>query len=304
MRAHAVLRGWLAATDTADGRFGAAGIREVVVLGRRGPAEAAFTNPELRELGELSQADVVVDPAALESVDEPDDPTRRRNVEILRGYAARRPSGKSYRIVLRLLSSPVEILGDDCVAGIRAVRNRLVDGRAVAGDDAQVIPCGLVLRAVGYRGVAVTGLPFYEARGVIANVDGRVTGAPGEYVAGWIKRGPSGVIGTNKKCAAGTVAKLLEERAAGRLNTPASDEDITEHLRERLPAVVDWTGWQAIDEAGCRAGEPAGRPRVKFVRVDDMHEARGAGAALLTISDVAGAVTVRLPGARARPRAA
>ena len=266
----------LAATDTADhalDAFGAAGIREVVVLGRRGPAEAAFTNPELRELGELSQADVVVDPAALESVDEPDDPTRRRNVEILRGYAARRPSGKSYRIVLRFLSSPVEVLGDDSVAGIRVVRNRLVDGRAVAGDDEQVIPCGLVLRAVGYRGVAVPGLPFDDARGVIANVDGRVTGAPGEYVAGWIKRGPSGVIGTNKKCAAGTVAKLLEDRAAGRLNTPASDEDITEHLRERLPAVVDWSGWQAIDEAERRAGEPAGRPRVKFVRVDDMHEA-------------------------------
>jgi ferredoxin--NADP+ reductase len=266
----------LAATDTADhavDAFGAAAVREVVVLGRRGPAQAAFTNPELRELRELSQADVIVDPADLEGVEEPEDPTRRRNVELLRGYASKRARGKSHRIVLRFLRSPVEILGDAAVTGVRVVRNELVDGRAVPTQDEEIIPCGLVLRAVGYRGESVAGLPLDGARGVVANVDGRVQGGRSEYVAGWIKRGPSGVIGTNKKCAAGTVAKLLKDRAAGRLNTPASDADITERLRERVPALVDWNGWQAIDEAEREAGEPAGRPRVKFVRVEDMHEA-------------------------------
>jgi ferredoxin--NADP+ reductase len=227
----------LAPTDTADHAleaFEQATVNEVVILGRRGPAEAAFTNPELRELGELSRADVIVAPAQLDGVEEPEDPTRRRNVEILRDYARREPRGCSHRIELRFLRSPVEILGEGengPVTGVRVAVNRLekdADGRvrAVPTGEEEVIECGLVLRSIGYRGRPLAGIPFDERRGLIRNEDGRVCeddGAPcrGEYVVGWIKRGPTGVIGTNKKDAADTVARIVEDREAGVLNEPA-----------------------------------------------------------------------------------
>jgi ferredoxin--NADP+ reductase len=256
-----------------------------VLLGRRGPAEAAFTNPELRELGELTQADVIVDPADLADVVEPQETTPRRNVEILREYAAREPAGKSHRVVLRFLRSPVEILGDEQgrVRGVRVVRNRLESGadgrvRAVATGDEEVIECGLVLRAVGYRGEPIPGVPFDERIGRIPNDDGRVVdddGAPlpGEYAVGWIKRGPSGVIGTNKKCATDTVSKMVEDAEAGRLNAPAArGEDVETWLRARVPGLVTWEGWAAIDTHERGLGEPTGRPRVKVVSVAEMYE--------------------------------
>ena len=225
----------LAPTDTADhaiDAFGSATVDEVVLLGRRGPAQAAFTNPELRELGELRRADVIVDPAQLEGIDEPDDTTKQRNVAILREYAARAPQGRSHRLELRFLRSPLEILGegdDGPVTGVRVGINRLVtaaDGRVSAEPTGaqEVIECGLVLRSIGYRGVPIAGVPFDERRGLIRNEGGRVhddDGArPGEYVVGWIKRGPSGVIGTNKKDAADTVARIVEDAEAGRLIDP------------------------------------------------------------------------------------
>src|SRR5919202_2162999 len=147
----------LAPTDTADHAleaFDRATVNEVVILGRRGPAEAAFTNPELRELGELARADVVVDPAQVEGVEEPEDPTKRRNVEILRDYAQREPRGLSHRVELRFLRSPVEILGEGehgPVTGVRVAVNELVDGRAVPTGEEEIIECGLVLRSIGYR---------------------------------------------------------------------------------------------------------------------------------------------------------
>jgi ferredoxin--NADP+ reductase len=249
------------------------------MLGRRGPAEAAFTNPELRELGELSRADVIVDAGDLEAIDIPQDTTRRRNVEILRDYASRSPSGRSHRVVLRFLRSPVEILGDaqGRVRGVRVAVNRLVDGRPVATGEEEVIECGLVLRAIGYRGEPLPGLPFDQRRGLVANADGRVVGEDGsprigEYVAGWIKRGPSGVIGTNKKCAAGTVAKVVEDRDAGRLNAPGIDGDVHEWLEQRVSHLTTWERWLAIDERERSAGEACGRPRVKFVRLADMQD--------------------------------
>jgi ferredoxin--NADP+ reductase len=284
--------GELAPTDTADHAleaFGMAGVREVVLLGRRGPAQAAFTNPELRELGELKRAEVIVDPAQLEGVEEPEDPTRRRNVEILRGYAGRTTQGKSHRLELRFLRSPLEILGegeDGPVRGVRVGINRLVngsDGRVNAEPTGreEVIECGLVLRSIGYRGVPLAGIPFDERRGLIRNQDGRVSDesgvCPGEYVVGWIKRGPSGVIGTNKKDATDTVARILEDVETARLNpVPAAQADeaaIVAWLDERVPDHVTWAGWEAIDARESSLGEPFGRPRVKLVRIEELFRA-------------------------------
>src|SRR3954470_11087105 len=222
----------VAVTDTADHAMEAlAGsqVHEVILLGRRGPAQAAFTTPELRELGELMRADVLVDPGELE-LDAASEaaaeakPTVKRNVEVLRDYASRDPRGHQHRLELRFLSSPVEIVGegeDGPVTGIRVVRNRLDENqRAVSTDEEETIACGLVLRSIGYRGKALPGVPFDEKRGVILNDGGRVTGgAPGEYAVGWIKRGPSGIIGTNKKDAHETTGHVVSDRDAGRLNT-------------------------------------------------------------------------------------
>jgi ferredoxin--NADP+ reductase len=282
----------LAPTDTADhalDAFGMAGVTEVVLLGRRGPAEAAFTNPELRELGELERADVIVDPDQLEGVAEPEDTTKRRNVEILREYSERAPSGKSHRLELRFLRSPLEILGegsDGPVTGVRVGINRLVqsaDGRVSAeptGEE-EVIECGLVLRSIGYRGVPLAGIPFEARRGLIRNVDGRVVDdagtCRGEYAVGWIKRGPSGVIGTNKKDAADTVARIVEDSEAGALGEPSPEdadaEAIAGWLRERVPDLVTWADWEAIDAHESALGQPSGRPRVKLVRLAELIEA-------------------------------
>jgi ferredoxin--NADP+ reductase len=264
----------LALTDTADhaiGPLSEATVSEVVLLGRRGPEHAAFTNPELRELGEMTGVDVQVDPAELEGVEEPEDPTKRRNVEILRSYAERGPGTNGRRISLKFRRSPVEILGDERVTGIRVVRNRIEDGRAVATGDEEVIGCGLVFRSIGYTGRPVDDVPFDPDRGLIRNDGGRVcdeAGVPhrGEYVVGWIKRGPSGVIGTNKKDAADTVAKIVEDAEAGLLDAPKADADGWEHA-------VTWEGWQAIDEHERAAGEPHGRPRVKLVRLAELEAA-------------------------------
>jgi ferredoxin--NADP+ reductase len=281
--------GELAPTDTADhaiDAFGMAGVTDVVLVGRRGPAQASFTNPELRELGELQRADVIVDPAQLEDVPEPEDATKRRNVEILREYSRRTPTGKSHRLELRFLRSPVEILGegeDGPVTGVRLSVNRLVagaDGRVgvEATGEEEVVECGLVLRSIGYRGQPLAGVPFDPARGLIRNDAGRVvdeSGAcPGEYVVGWIKRGPSGVIGTNKKDAADTVARILEDAESGRLNRPGPEageaEAIARWLDERVPDNVTWAGWEAIDAHESSLGQPAGRPRVKLVSLADL----------------------------------
>src|SRR3954453_2215564 len=242
----------LAVTDAADHALSAlarAQVEHVVILGRRGPAQAAFTNPELLELGELQRADVVVQPSEVELdqysarwLDEEGDRTARRNVEVLTEYAQRAPTSKSHRIELRFLRSPLEVLGDredGAVTGLRVVRNRIEpDGagklRAVATGDEEVMDCGLVLRSIGYRGRALPGIPFDERRGLIRNEGGRVIDddgrlLPGEYVVGWIKRGPSGVIGTNKKDATDTIVKLVADADAGRLNAPlAPERDATE----------------------------------------------------------------------------
>jgi ferredoxin--NADP+ reductase len=259
-------------------------LREVVILGRRGPAQAAFTNPELKELGELAGADVIVEPGDLEL-----DPaseaaladargTARRNVDLLGEYAARVPEGKVRKLILRFLVSPVEIRGEGRVEEVEVVHNTLVADeagnlRAVSGERRETIPCGLVLRSVGYRGVALPGVPFDESGGVIPNTEGRVLGddgrpIPGAYCAGWIKRGPSGVIGTNKKDAAETAAHLLEDSENGVLSSGSGD--LAELLDARGLPYIDYEGWQAIDRHEQSLGAPHGRPRVKLATWDEL----------------------------------
>jgi ferredoxin--NADP+ reductase len=314
----------LAPTDTADHALevlARSRVSEVVIVGRRGPAQAAFTNPELLELGELADADVVVDPAeldralAIHDADAEENITSRRNVEILRSYAERPPAGRPKRIVLRFLLSPTALTpgADGRLGAVELVRNELVlddaDGklRARSTGELEMIPAGLVFRAIGYRGIPLPGVSFDERRGVIPNDGGRVLISPagprgddgeigdgaihgdgendgnqaesgrrrGEYAVGWIKRGPSGVIGTNKKDAQETVDAILADASSGGegLNTPdfPGDGDAIEQLlRDRQPDLVTYDGWVSIDRHERALGEPSGRPRVKLTRIEEM----------------------------------
>jgi ferredoxin--NADP+ reductase len=283
-------------TDTADhaiDAFCGSGVKEILVLGRRGPAQAAFTNPEVRELGEMVNADIDIDEGEMEMdelsrdwLDSDDaDPTNRRNVEIFTDFSQKQPEGKPQKIALRFLRSPVEIQGDGRVERIVVGRNELQRDetgriRAVDTGERETIECGLVLRSIGYKGIPIEGVPFDERAGTIANEGGRVKedGAqvPGLYAVGWIKRGPSGVIGTNKKDAQETVDHLFEDLEAGVIPEAelAGDRSSIETLlSERVPDHVTFEGWQAIDAAEVEAGKPHGRPRVKLCRVDELLEA-------------------------------
>jgi ferredoxin--NADP+ reductase len=251
----------LAATDItpyAQQALAHSRIRQIYLLGRRGPVQAAFTTPEVRELGELAGADVqvppedvVLDPLSQARLAASDDRALHKKVEILGEYARRPRSGKPKLLTLRFLVSPVELLDDGSggVAGMRLVRNRLEDNgrggtRAVATERVEQLPVDLVFRSVGYRGVALPGLPFDERTGTVPNDRGRVLRdgrpLPGIYVTGWIKRGPSGVIGTNKPCAAETVELLLEDVARGAVLHPEAPAAAAAEalIRARQPAVV------------------------------------------------------------------
>ena len=286
----ALTREELVQTDVADHALevlAESNVKEIVVLGRRGPAQAAFTNPELLELGEMTDADVFVDPGDVEL-----DPlskafiesdaahtTAKKNVDILTGYAAREPVGKRRRIILRFLVSPVEILGSDRVEGIRFAHNELVESdgaiRARATDITEELDCGLVFRSIGYRGTRIPDVPFDEQTCTIPNDGGRVRDRTGEYAVGWIKRGPTGIIGTNKRDAQETVDTLLADLDAGRLAKPSDpDRDSLDALvAERQPDAVSYAGWQAVDRVEREAGEPHGRPRVKLCSFDELLEA-------------------------------
>jgi ferredoxin/flavodoxin---NADP+ reductase len=256
------------ATDASIAAIASSPIREIVVVGRRGPAQAAFTTPELQEMGELAGADVIVDPADLEGA-KPSGTNAERNLAVLQGFAAREPEGKPRRVVFRFFESPVAIRGEERVEGVELVRNELdANERAVPTDTHETLPCGLLFRSVGYLGVELPGVPFDVRRGTIPNEGGRVE--PGVYCAGWIKRGPSGVIGTNKKDATETVELLLQDAAAGALppKPEASAAAVDALLAERGVQVVEYDGWMAIDEAERAAGEKAGRPRVKLCTWD------------------------------------
>ncbi|MGO9753766.1 MAG: FAD-dependent oxidoreductase [Solirubrobacteraceae bacterium] len=281
----------LARTDVADHALAAlanSAVEEVIVLARRGPAQAAFTNPELRELADLELADVIVSERDVELDDASQawlaqaDLTARRNVEVLADYAKRELAGKPRRIVLRFLVSPIAIEGDGRVQSMIVERNELIaaaDGslRARGTGERESLETGLVLRSVGYVGAPLPGLPFDAATNTVMNEHGRVvdgeSGAalPGVYAAGWIKRGPFGVIGTNKKCAQETTTLLLADYDAGKLPRPAaSPDELLEELRGAGARIVDYAGWEAIDAHERALGEASGRPRVKLVHRDEL----------------------------------
>jgi ferredoxin--NADP+ reductase len=279
----------LHATDMPDYAVRALGqskVRDVYLLGRRGPAQAAFTNPEIKELGELAEADVLVRPeeATLDALSEAElqasgDRMLAKKIELIQAYAARAAAGRPRRLHLRFLVSPEELLddGNGRVAAVRIVRNELTKSAsgalsATPTGETETIPAGLVFRSVGYRGVPLPEVPFHERWGVIANAGGRVidvdSGEPivGEYVAGWIKRGPSGVIGTNKPDALETVTAMLEDAAAGRIWSPGEStrEGLFGDLRAHGVRYSTFEDWAAIDAAELAEGERCGRPRVKF----------------------------------------
>ncbi|MEZ0577177.1 FAD-dependent oxidoreductase [Nocardioides sp. MH1] len=239
----------LAATDISDRALLAlrdSAVREVVVLGRRGPDEAAFTLPELIGLAALDDVDVLVEGEVA---------VTSQKTELLAELARRTPTPGRRRIVLRFRTAPVRIVGGDRVEAIEVARTEVVDGRAVATDESELIATGLVLRAVGYRARPVVGLPFDDERARVPNDRGRVE--PGLYVVGWIKRGATGFLGTNKTCSQESVAALLDDLDAGLLVAPTT-------AVERLDHEIDHEGWLAIDRAERALGDAARRPRVKL----------------------------------------
>lgn len=258
----------------------AAPIETVYLVGRRGPVQASFTTKELKELGELADADVrlgssdlELDPVSAAEVQE--SKVAARNLKVLQEWAAREPRTDVQRLIdLRFFSRPVAIEGDESVTGLRIERTALdASGRVVGTDKYDELAVDLVVRSVGYRGTPMPGVPFDAERNVIPNVDGRVvdgdTPVPGVYVAGWIKRGPSGIIGTNKKCAVATVAAIVADRESGALPGRDNDMDIAQMLANRGVEVVPIEGWRAIDREERSRGLADGRDRVT---IDDHRE--------------------------------
>ena len=264
-------------------------VRTIYLLGRRGPAQAAFTNPELKELGELAQADVhlrpedaALDAASRAALEAEPDREAEKNLTTLAEYVARGTQGRPRRIEIRFCTSPLRIEGTGRVERLVVGRNRLEGGpggvRAVATGGEEVLDVGLVFRSVGYRAQPVPGLPFDTKRAVIPHDRGRVLegpgGAPrsGHFVAGWIKRGPSGIIGTNKPDAVETVSTLLEDADRGVLPGPdrPGPEAVPALLRSRGVEVVEWKDWQALDAHEVAAGARRGAPREKVTSVGEM----------------------------------
>jgi ferredoxin--NADP+ reductase len=279
----------LATTDISDDALAAlraSRVRDVYLLVRRGPVQAKCSPAELKEMANLAGVDLVVDPRelALDAASEAElagDPQAQKNLEILRAAAARGTTGAPRRIHLRFLVSPVEVVGDGGrVAALRLERNRLVPGRdslaARGTGEHETLPVGLVVRAVGYRSLPLPGLPFDERAAVIPNEKGRVvdpgSGAPvpGLYVAGWVKRGPTGLIGSNKPDGAETAAAMLADLEAAPPAPEPSPAAVDATLAARGARVVDFEGWRRLDRVECASGQAQGRPRVKIGPVAEM----------------------------------
>ncbi|MBI3224231.1 MAG: FAD-dependent oxidoreductase [Mycolicibacterium cosmeticum] len=256
----------LAGTDIAEHALEAlrdSAIQEVVLLGRRGIADAAFSVGEFIALGHLDGVDVIIDGGLGEPRDDTDLGAVLK-MDIAREYAERVQTPGNKRIVFRFNTTPEEIVGDDTAQAVRVSR---------AGNT-ETLTAALILRSIGYRGVPIEGLPFDESTGVVPNDDGRVTGAQGSYVTGWIKRGPRGVIGTNRTCAEQTVDALWQDHLDGTLRRDLDDPyALPKLLEERGIRPLDWSGWRAIDGAERDRGAAASRPRVKFIAIEDMRAA-------------------------------
>lgn len=284
----------LAQTDIADHALAAlkdSRVKNIIILGRRGPVQAAFTPPEIKEMGELIDADVTVpvDEATLDKYSEKQlaeasDKNIRKNVDIIDDFAGRELTDKSRHLTIRFLVSPKELIddGNGAVKAIRIVRNEpyLSDDGTVrprATETEEVIPVGLVFRSVGYHGIALPEVPFNESRGTIRHEQGRILNdddspVVGLYTAGWIKRGPTGVIGTNKTDARQTVDCMIEDLAKGQhLEPQAPDtESLLAFIKERQPDYFSYQDWADIDEVEVARGQESGRPRVKFTDVASM----------------------------------
>jgi ferredoxin--NADP+ reductase len=246
------------------------GVRDVSILGRRGPQDAKFTTKELRELGELPGVDVVVEPRDLEGLEDVHmDGQTQRNVEVLREFSQRPPTGAPRRLFLRFFARPVAITGADAVASLQIERMAYDASGTLHGTGViEELPVELVFRAVGYRSIPLPGIPFDERNGLVPNVAGRVLDAPGgpvragEYVSGWVKRGPQGVIGTNKQCASETVAAIFADFGEG--TEFPERPDLVDLLRARSVPFIDWDGWTRIDARERELGAAEGRERVKI----------------------------------------
>ena len=254
-------------------------VRDIYVIGRRGPAQAAFTPKEIAELGEIDGCDVFVDPkdldlneASRKELELPDAAANQRNMQVLCEFAARKPRGAPKRLFIRFFQSPVEVRGDGGVQAIALQKNELFgepgNQKARGTGETEVLPCGLVFRSIGYRGVAIPGIPFDEKRCIIPNDRGRVE--PGLYVVGWIKRGPSGLIGTNKKDSEESVERLLEEVATLRLAADPHNASLKKVLAERGVRLVTFSDWRKIDAAEIERGRLQGKPRDNFTSVAQM----------------------------------
>ena len=290
----------LAETDIADHALEAlrkSKVREVIMLGRRGPLQAAFTNPEARELGELEGADIHVradevrlDPVSQAELDATDDDTLKKKVAIVQEFAEKPRTGKPRLLTLRFLVSPVELVAgpDGGVRAMRLARNEIYSEggklQSRATGEIEEMPVDMVFRSVGYRGVPISGVPFQDRSGVIPNEAGRVTDPSGGslrgmYVSGWIKRGPSGVIGTNKKDGTETATCMLEDAAKSATLAPTKSDPaaIDALVRSRRKDVVTYADWTRLDAAEIARGERAGRPRVKLVTRAEVQEALARG---------------------------
>ncbi|MDM8519167.1 FAD-dependent oxidoreductase [Anaerolineales bacterium HSG6] len=273
-------------------------VKNVYVIGRRGPAQAAFTNTEVRELGELVATDALVVPEEAELdalsqqlLDEGNDHRTKKKVEIIQSFIPNTRTDKPKALTIRFLVSPVELIGDEKgqIKAMRLVKNELYqtdDGtlRPRATEQFETVSVGLVFRSVGYRGLPVEGVPFNDSWGIISNDEGRVVDyetkavVTGEYAAGWIKRGPSGIIGTNKPDAVATVKLMLADFAAGQTLTPAhpTAPEAEAFIKQQQPQYFTYEDWLKLDEAELAKGKEQGRPRVKFTNIEDMLTAREA----------------------------
>lgn len=273
----------LSATDMPDEVLDALGSRTVTdvhVLARRGPAYTAFTTKELRELGELDDLDVVLDPADL-VLDESSrlvaetDRVAARNLAVLAEWAQRPPTGARHRVHLHFWTSPLAVTGTDAVEGVQVTRSAIdAEGLVRPVGDAWTIPAQLVVRAVGYRGLRLAGVPYDDRTGRIPHSEGRVIrdGAfsTGEYVTGWIKRGPTGVIGTNRSDAVETVASLLDDVEAGTLRLAAVPDTLSGLLAGRGLHPLGMPEWHRIDAAEIARGQTHGRPRTTLAHRGDL----------------------------------